>query len=265
MIKAFLQALVYLVIQGTTAFVAAGVYRLITGATSMPVGLLAAISALSAVIAIALFLKSRWTVVSRSYLLTRPWLVLLWTVVAALGTVVPSIWLQEHLAWLPDLSEQQMGELLLSPWGYVLVVLLVPLAEEVAFRGGMLRALLSVDGELAAGRDGRHRVTTLRAWAMIACSALLFSVCHLNPAQMPHAFLIGLLLGWLYWRTGSIVPGLVLHVMNNMTSWALFRLYPSTDITLTDVLGSQRSVGFAVVFSLMILLPALFQLRERTE
>lgn len=34
--------------------------------------------------------------------------------------------------------------------------------------------------------------------------ALIFGVIHLNPAQIPGAALFGLILGWLYWRSGTI-------------------------------------------------------------
>ena len=29
------------------------------------------------------------------------------------------------------------------------------------------------------------------------------------------ALLFGILVGWLYWRTGSIIPGIIIHITNN--------------------------------------------------
>jgi hypothetical protein len=77
---------------------------------------------------------------------------------------------------------------------------------------------------------------------------------------MPHAFLSGLLLGWMYWRTGSIIPGVVLHWVNNTVSYVLIKLYPDPDMRLIDLFGTNRHVGAAVIFSLFILLPAIYQL-----
>jgi len=97
----------------------------------------------------------------------------------------------------------------------------------------------------------------------IAFSAFFFALIHANPAQMPHAFLIGLLLGWLYYRTDSVVPGVVYHWVNNTVAYVVYNLYPDPNIHLIDIFGSQRGVAAAVLFSLFILLPALYQLNLR--
>ena len=44
---------------------------------------------------VALFLWQKWAVVSRHWIQTRPWVVLVWCVLAALGAIIPSAWLQE--------------------------------------------------------------------------------------------------------------------------------------------------------------------------
>lgn len=80
---------------------------------------------------------------------------------------------------------------------------------------------------------------------------------------MPHAFLIGLLLGWLYYRTDSIVPGIVYHWVNNSIAYVVYNLYPDPQMKLVDLFGTQRTVAAAVLFSLFILLPALYQLSLR--
>lgn len=83
---------------------------------------------------------------------------------------------------------------------------------------------------------------------------------------MPHAFLVGLLLGWMYWRTGSIIPGVLLHVVNNTVSYIMLRLYPQVEeMSLTDILGSEMGVLKAVGCSLLILLPSLYQLHLRMK
>ena len=91
---------------------------------------------------------------------------------------------------------------------------------------------------------------------------MLFSLVHMNPVQMPHAFLIGILLGWLYYRTDSIIPGVVWHWVNNTIAYVVYNL-TNTDETLLEFFGSQQRVLMAVGFSLMIFLPALYQLNLR--
>jgi hypothetical protein len=99
---------------------------------------------------------------------------------------------------------------------------------------------------------------------MIAVSAALFALIHFNPAQMPHAFVIGLLLGWMYQRTGSLAPAIAFHWANNTVAYLLFRAYPDPSLRLIDLFsGQERAVLAAVGFSLLILLPAIYQLHLR--
>lgn len=204
------------------------------------------IQILFSVIIAIVFVRLRWMEATRSYLQTKPRLVVWWSVLAAVGSVIPSVAFQEQMPELPNLVEEQMGEIMNAHGGYFTIALLAPLVEEIVFRGAVLRSLLQWKPE--------------RPWLMIAFSALLFALIHMNPAQMPHAFLIGLLLGWMFYRTNSIVPSVVFHWANNTIAFVLFKLYPNPDTHLVDILGSQRSVAAAVLFSLFILVPAIYQL-----
>ena len=214
--------------------------------------------ALFTVAAIVLFTWARWSPVSRSYVLSRPWGVLVWSVVAALGAVLPSLFVQELLPQWPESIQQYIEEtealaaqLMNTRGGYAVVCLLAPVAEELVFRGAALRTLLEWKPE--------HR------WLMIILSALLFALSHLNPAQLLHPFVIGLLLGWMYERTGSVIPGIVYHWANNTAAYMLYHAYPSTDITLNDIFGSEGRALQAVFFSLLIILPAIYQLHLRMK
>ena len=212
-------------------------------------------------ITIALFLGLKWAVVSRRYVRSRPWAALFWCALASVGAIIPSLWLQEQMPELPNVLEQEFDMILRNRWGYFVVGLLAPVAEELVFRGAILRALL----EWCQRLDSEKLRFLKSHWTMIAVSALLFALVHGNPAQMPHAFVIGLLLGWMYWRTGSVVPGVVFHWVNNSLAYVLYNLYPSSSIKLVDIFGSTTHVLMAVGFSLLILLPALFQLGEQLK
>ena len=204
-------------------------------------------------IAIAVFLKWKWAEVSRNYIMTRPWATLAWSVVAALGAVVPSAFLQEQMPEWPDAIQklieqnaQQLIGIMNTRGGYAVICLLAPIAEELVFRGAVLRKLLEWKPE--------HR------WLMIIFSAVLFAVAHMNPAQMIHPLLIGILLGWMYERTGSILPGIAYHWANNTVAYLMTRLYQDPDITLTQIMGSERQALISTGFSLLILIPAIYQL-----
>ena len=65
----------------------------------------------------------------------------------------------------------------------------------------------------------------------------------------------------MYWRTGSILPGMAYHWANNSAAYVLYAFYPNPDIKLIDIFkGSEQHVYMALGFSLLILLPALYQL-----
>ena len=249
MIKAIFYTLIFAVIQALMLPLMKAVQRLIgmevsqQNATNMIIAMTA-----SSIIVLVLFLFFRWAEVSRSYVRSRPWATLFWCALAAMGAIIPSSCLQELMPELPNIVEEEFDMILRDRWGYFAIGLLAPVCEELVFRGAVLRALLR---------------WTPRHWLAIAISALLFALIHANPIQMPHAFLVGLLLGWLYYRTDSIVPGIVYHWVNNSIAYVVYNFYPDPQMKLIDLFGSQRTVAAAVLFSLLILLPALYQLNLR--
>ena len=97
----------------------------------------------------------------------------------------------------------------------------VPDILEQLFRGGATKALL-------------ERYSPRKA---IFLSALLFGVFHLNPAQIVAAFFGGLLLAWVYYRTRSLIPCILIHIVNNSISVMLSLTYPDAD-TIRDVTGT---------------------------
>ena len=75
-----------------------------------------------------------------------------------------------------------------------------PTIEEICFRGIVLGGLLK---------------TRCRPWIAILVSAIIFASFHGFGANFVTAMLFGILAGWLYWHTGSIIPGIIIHITNN--------------------------------------------------
>jgi membrane protease YdiL (CAAX protease family) len=212
-------------------------------------------SILSSLITIALFVWRGWIPQSRKYLQTRPWATLVWVAIATVGLILPLAGLDELMKLdMPKQLEDLFSGIMKQPLGYVAVGIMAPLAEEVVFRGAILRRLLSVLG------GEKH-------WVAILISALLFGAIHANLAQFVNAALSGLLLGWMYYRTDSIIPGVVLHWVNNTVSYIAGNLMPGTqDATLSQLAGGQTlRIVLYVVFSLCIFFPALYQLNIRLK
>jgi sodium transport system permease protein len=83
---------------------------------------------------------------------------------------------------------------------YVLVFAVLPaVCEELAFRGFILTGL-------------RRRFRTETA---IVISSFLFAVSHFNVFQLLPTFVLGLLLGVLAVRAGSVLPGMAYHLVHN--------------------------------------------------
>jgi membrane protease YdiL (CAAX protease family)/NAD-dependent dihydropyrimidine dehydrogenase PreA subunit len=92
----------------------------------------------------------------------------------------------------------------------VLVAVLAPIAEELAFRGVILVAL----GE----RWGM--------WPAIGVSTLLFAAYHLSAWLFAPMLVFGVALGWLTWTRRSLWPSIVLHVLYNGLAVAAAFLVP---------------------------------------
>ena len=75
-----------------------------------------------------------------------------------------------------------------------------PIAEEIGFRGILLGGLLK---------------TRCRPWLAILISAVAFGLLHKFPLAFFGSIVFGIIVGWLYWRTGSIIPGIIVHIANN--------------------------------------------------
>jgi membrane protease YdiL (CAAX protease family) len=77
--------------------------------------------------------------------------------------------------------------------------LLAPVAEELVFRGMLY-------GWLAG------RWNNLVAFIL---SSLAFAAAHTEPLHILMVLPLGFWFGWLRWRTGSLVPTIVAHIINN--------------------------------------------------
>ena len=259
-----LYLIIFIVVQIIMMYVGAGIWAGIKGegyqatlqaaSTGGNAILTALVSVFSSIITLVIFLKTKWTPLTRGYLLSKPWGTLLWVALFSLGTIIPLSFLYEQLGIEMDENTQQIiTSMMKEPWGYVAVGILAPLAEEVVFRGAILRTLLGI-------------MSKKNHWVAILISAAIFGVVHANLAQFVNALLMGLLLGWMYYRTGSLVPGILLHWINNTMAYVLTNIMPQSDGKLIDLFhGDEKTVYYAVGFSLCIMIPSFIQMIIRLK
>ncbi len=127
--------------------------------------------------------------------------------------------------------------------------ILAPLLEELLCRGMVLRGLL----------------TRMKPGRAIFWSALIFAVMHMNPWQSIPAFLIGLLLGWVYWRTHSLWATIFMHCLNNSLSTFLSRVFPDVTIETSwrDMLPTNL-YWICYAAALVLLVVTIYILHEKT-
>jgi len=103
--------------------------------------------------------------------------------------------------------EYMTEDMLKSP---VLMILLTcvfaPVLEEVLFRGILQKGLIN------------KGITPIKA---IFLSSFIFAVVHANPWQFVSAFILGIILGWVYNKTMTLLLSIILHAFNNISACVL--------------------------------------------
>ena len=135
------------------------------------------------------------------------------------------------VSWLPleNLLENEFDGLSHNLIGAFTISVIAPLLEEVMFRG-------AIQGDML--RKVRN------PWLAIIISALIFGIFHMNPVQIVYATLLGIVLGWIYYRTGSLMSVILGHVLNN-TIATIFMLF-ITPAVEDGLLSEQISSGVAI-------------------
>jgi hypothetical protein len=148
------------------------------------------------------------------------------------------------LAKFYDMLMEAMKQLTSGPlWASFLVVaIFAPIFEEWLCRGMVLRGLL----------------TKMKPVWAIVISAAFFAVIHANPWQALNAFLIGLVMGYVYFKTGSLILTMIIHFINNGTSVILSNIESLKDYDYwIDILGKQHYMIVFVV-SCVVLAACLY-------
>lgn len=135
-----------------------------------------------------------------SLILLVPGLQILSSVITAVSASMFPGWMQFY----EKLMENAGFTTNVSPLLAVYAVLLGPIEEELTFRGVVLSSAKKA----------------MPFWAANLFQAFLFGIFHLNLIQGLYAFFIGLFLGFICGRSGSIYFSICLHVLFN--SWGTF-------------------------------------------
>ena len=144
---------------------------------------------------------------------------------------------------MPDYIQSMFEKILNnSIWAFATTVIAAPILEEFLLRGIIVRGLL------------KH-TTPLKA---ILWSSFFFAVIHLNPWQAIGAFIAGVLLGWIYWKTRSLTACIFIHAVNNGTAYFIQLLNPElpSGCTYKDFIDMHMPGYYWIVFVIFAVLLA---------
>ncbi|NOZ03674.1 MAG: CPBP family intramembrane metalloprotease [FCB group bacterium] len=94
------------------------------------------------------------------------------------------------------------------------IVVIAPLGEEMLFRGFLQKFLEEYWKDITRA---------------ILVTSMFFALIHLNPYWVIQIYLLGMILGYLAWRTGSVIPSFILHGINNGLALILNSAPPTLD------------------------------------
>lgn len=108
---------------------------------------------------------------------------------------------------MPDWLIETMQPLIAqspSDWALNILgaVVIAGISEEILFRG-FLQVTLERKGDIT-----RAVILASLSWTLI----------HLNPYWAVQIFTMGIVLGYLAWRTDSVIPSIIAHALNNLIS-----------------------------------------------
>ncbi len=121
------------------------------------------------------------------------------------GIMLAAPWLLEN--YMELLGNLGMGNSLVS---FVFIVLIAPIGEELVFRGVVFDYLKKHTG----------------FWIANIFQALFFGIYHMNLVQGLYAFCLGLFLGWVSYKYGSVREGILLHMAVNLCGCLISLFFP---------------------------------------
>ena len=154
----------------------------------------------------------------------------------------------EAIPYSKEFQEFMMGMLGENTlWIFAAVAISAPILEEILFRGIILDGFLK-----------NYSPTKAIIW-----SAIIFGLVHMNPYQFIAATLIGILMGWIYWRTGSLWLCILIHFLNNSLGFFLNWIFELPEDSMESTRGLMNNdsqyfmmlglAGVVVVIGLFLL------------
>ncbi|MBR2607342.1 MAG: CPBP family intramembrane metalloprotease [Bacteroidaceae bacterium] len=148
---------------------------------------------------------------------------------------------------LPDFMEDTFMELSDEPLAVVAMAVLAPIVEEMMFRGAIQGYLMR---------------RSSNPWTGIIITAIIFGAIHMNPQQVVYATMLGIIFGWIYYRTRSLLPVIVGHVLNNSIAVASMKIWGTEDIEAITADDKMIMVPI-LLFIIAMLVPLIININRK--
>ena len=133
---------------------------------------------------------------------------------------------------MPEWIEEIMADLIQNDiYSFLTVVLAAPFFEELLFRRVIFEGYL-------------QNYSVKKA---IILSALMFAIFHLNPWQGIGAFVAGLYLAYVYYKTGDIILCMFIHFVNNGLGFGAFAYFDDPLFSISNLLTDPTSLALIVI------------------
>ncbi|MCF6241093.1 MAG: CPBP family intramembrane metalloprotease [Bacteroidales bacterium] len=168
--------------------------------------------------------------------------------IMTLALVILTDPLTELLPPMPKIFEDMFKEMIKpNIFSFLTIVIAAPVFEELFFRGIVLEGFLKNYSPRKA----------------IIWSAVIFGSAHLNPWQFVGAGFAGLFIGWAYYKTGSLIPGIFIHFINNLISFVVGVWSKGELLTFYELFSDKMVYWAMFIMSLIIIFVGVFAINRQ--
>lgn len=147
--------------------------------------------------------------------------IILWGTIMVLATGVV---IEPLLNLFPETYLDRLGNIMAAGgWMMFTSIVIAPIMEEILFRGILQDALMRKYGVFVG----------------ILIASAVFGIVHIIPQQVVNAFMIGIVLGYIYYRTGALLPVILIHCINNAISYFTWMLNGETLLSTREQMGND--------------------------
>jgi CAAX protease family protein len=131
---------------------------------------------------------------------------------------------------------------------FIYMVIVAPILEELIFRGIILDGLLKKYSPIMS----------------ILISSILFGIVHLSPWSFVTGLIMGIFMGWVYYKSKSLLATIIIHASANFSAYlSRFFIDSSTiDRSYAEMLGDTTNLILVITSFIVIISICVYSLKK---